>query len=128
MDIKFIQKTYREAQEPIEKKGGRAIYMPNAPRIILCGGKTFEEGKYHVYKLQLGETEDFAIVSTKTPYSRAVGLAYESKRNILRMYGKRAYMKLLCAFNTKEEASDFAKVLRDLYEKTCNEHFKRLSW
>lgn len=128
MNLNQIQRAYQEGMVPIEKKSGRSIYMPNAPKIILCGGKTFVEGKFHVYKLQLGETEDFAILSTKTPYSRAVGLAYESRTNILRQYGKKAYMKLLWAFDTKEEAADVAKELRDLYEKTCNPNFKRLSW
>ena len=128
MADEIIKRAYQEAIKPIDSKGGRAIYVPNAPKIVLCGGKTLVEGKFHVYKLQLGETEDFAIVSTKTPYSRVVGLAYDAKRNVLRNYGKKAYMKLLMAFDTEKEASEVASELRDIYEKTCNPHFKRLSW
>ena len=128
MNLKKIQSAYKEAQVPIEKKGGRSIYMPNSPKIILCGGKTLVEGKFHVYKLQLGDTDDFAIISTKTPYSRAVSLSYAAKTSILRMYGGKAYMKLLWAYDTEEEASSMAKELRDLFSKTCCKNFKRLSW
>lgn len=124
-----MQVAYKEAISETKRDSSRLIsYLPNAPKVYLCSSLSNIEGKFVVFKLQLGETKDFVILSTKTPFSRAIAISYASKYNVLRMYGRKAYMKPIHVCDSEKEARDIAKELRDMLEKTCEPHFKRLSW
>lgn len=127
--VSKIKKGYAAAIAEVKKDSSRLVsYVPKLPKIYLCGRISDIEGKYVVYKLQLGETKDFVILSTKTPFSMAVGLSYAAKNNILRLYGGKAYMKPLWILDKESDAREIASELRNLMEASCEPNFKRLSW
>ena len=127
--VSEIKKGYPEVIAEVKKDSSRLLgFAPSQPKIYLCGRISDIEGKYVVFKLQLGNTKDFAILSTKTPFSMAVNLSYSAKKNILRLYGGKAYMKPLWILDNESDAREVATELRDLMEASCEPNFKRLSW
>ena len=119
------KKAYQMALEPVNRPSGRILTeLPGNSKIYLCGSPSKLVGKYVVYKLQLGETNDFGIVSSKTPFSRSISLGYCS--STIKMYGGKGYLKPLCAFPDEKSARTFATDLRTDLEVSMHKNFRRL--
>ena len=124
---KFSEKlrAYQEAIKPVNRSNAKPFtVLPDKSKVFMCGGPMKHVGVACVYKVELGNTKDFGIIATKTPFSRSISLGYCSRT--IKAYGGVAFLKHLESFDNEKDARTYAEDLRKDLEDSCVSNFKRL--